>query len=52
MVKSIGCEHRPFISLTDMSGEELNSMEYLEFILESLSMFFLAIDVYRSMPSK
>jgi hypothetical protein len=48
MVKNLGCQRRPLVCLTNSSGEELTSMEYVEFVLESISIFFLGVDLYRS----
>lgn len=47
VIKSVGHQSRTSISLTDTAGQELEPMEFIEFILETFSNFFLASSLYQ-----
>jgi hypothetical protein len=46
MIKSLGNDSSPSICLTDMSGDEFNSMEFVQFIADCIANFFLVAQLY------
>lgn len=46
LIKSLGDESRPSICLTDKSDREYEPMEFVDFVYESVSSFFLAATLY------
>lgn len=48
MVKSLGNYNRPTVCLSDKSGEEMDPMEFVEFVLDTFSQFTLASSLYYS----
>lgn len=46
LVKSVGSSSQPTLSLRDKSGQEYESWEFLEFLLETVSNFFLIVSLY------
>lgn len=48
MVKSLGNYNRPMVCLSDKSGEEMDPMEFVEFVLDTFSQFTLASSLYYS----
>lgn len=51
MIKSLGNNRRPTISLTDKSGREFEPMEFVKFILETFAIFTLSSTLYRNYVS-
>lgn len=47
IIKSLGNNQRPTIGLIDRSGEEMNAMEYVEFVAECFSVYFQTVRTFR-----
>lgn len=47
LIKSLGNRYRPKVSLTDTTGREFNSMEFVDYILDCFSIYFLIVKLYR-----